>query len=90
MTVGAVLDRKGVGTARIEPDIENVLDLFVMVGVIACAQKIAVGPREPGIGALGRDGGQDPRIDLRIIQRLARGLIDKHGERRAPGALAAD
>ena len=90
MTVGAVLDCKGVGTARIEPDIENVFDLFVMVGVIACAQKIAVRPGEPGIGALGRDRSQDPRIDLRIIKRLAGRLIDKHGQRRAPGALAAD
>ena len=85
----AALQHEGVGRAGIEPDVENILNLFVAVGIVV-AEEVAGRPREPGVGALGGDEVDDPGIDVGVLQRLAGDLVDEHGQRRTPGALAAD
>ena len=85
----ARVERKGVGRAGIEPDVQNVFDLLV-AGWVVGAQKVAVGRGEPDVGAVFGDGGDDAGVDLGVMQGLAGLLVHIHGQRRAPCALAAD
>ncbi len=78
------------GRSRVEPDVENVGDLLEIGRIIILAQEISVRPREPGVGALGGDPLDDALIDGLVHQGLATFLVDEHGQRRAPVALARD
>ncbi len=81
---------EGVGRARIEPDVEDVCDLLEVGRVVVAAQEVAVRAGEPGIGALRGDEVDDALVDGFIHQGLARRLVDIHGQRCAPVALARD
>ncbi len=64
--VGPVAQREGVGRAAVEPDVEDVGDLFPLrrVEVVAEEPRLrAVGV--PGVGALGLEGLADPGVDRR-------------------------
>ena len=59
--------------------------------------RIAIGTQEtlgwagePGVRALGLDGGDDAVQHALIAQGLVGLLVDEHGDRHAPGALAGD
>ena len=54
--VGAVLQREGVGRARIEPDVENVGDLLPFRRVVIAEKAFLGALGKPGIGALGLEG----------------------------------
>ncbi|MNU56747.1 hypothetical protein D3C71_458480 [compost metagenome] len=85
----ARVQRKGVGRAGVEPDVEDVGDLLEALGIVR-AQEVGVGRREPDVGAAIGHGLDDTGVDLGIVQGLARLLVDEHGQGRAPGALTAD
>ena len=76
VAVGRVarLKREGVGAAAVEPDIQNVGDLFVARRIVR-PQKVGVGPVEPRVGPTLGDGRQDARVDLGVVQRLAGFLV---------------
>ena len=88
--VVAAFQREGVGRAAVEPDVQDVLDLLVVLGVPVRAQEVGGGAGEPGVGAFLRDRLLDPAVHLGVLKRLARGPLHEHGERRAPCALARD
>ncbi len=85
----ARVEGEGVGRAGVEPDIEDVGDLLVLARIVV-AEELLVRRGEPHVGTALRNGGDDAGIDFRIDQRLAGRLVNEHGQRRAPGALAAD
>jgi len=85
----ARVQREGVGRTGVEPDVQDVFDLFIP-GRVMRAQEVAVRRGEPDVGAVFGDGLDDPGVHLGVVQGLAGLFVDEHGERRAPGALAAD
>jgi hypothetical protein len=89
LRMGPVLQGEGVGGATVEPDIQDVLDLFETLGIVV-AKEIGVRAVEPGVGTFLCDQIDDAAVDRVVVQRLAGFLIDEHGERRAPRTLAAD
>ena len=62
--IDGLFQREDVGRAGIEPDIENVPHLLVIVGIAAAPRKRAAAEAEPGVGAFGlerlRDAGVEP------------------------------
>ena len=56
LRIDGIFDREDMGRAGIEPDIQNVGDLFVIVGLAALAQEARRRRGEPGIGAFGLEG----------------------------------
>ena len=85
----ARIQGEGVGRAAVEPDVQDVRDLFIGRGV-EVTEEVAVGRGEPDVGAVFGHGLGDAGVHVCIDQRLARRLVDEHGQRRAPRALAAD
>ena len=86
-----VVQREGMGRARIEPDIENVVDLFVFFRVVFGLQEARGGAvREPGVRALLFEGVRDALVDLLVDENFLCVLIDEDRDRHAPGALARD
>ena len=82
------LQAEGVGGTRIEPHVEDVgyhVPARVVVARPEEARLGAVG--EPGVGALGAEGGEDARVDLRIVQHRAV-LVGEHRDGHTPGPLA--
>ena len=77
MRVDGILHREDMGRAGIEPDIENVGDLLVIVGIAALAQEARRRRGEPGIGAFGLERLLDALVDRRIVQHLAGFLSTK-------------
>ena len=77
------------GRSAIEPDVENVGDHLVIVGV-AVAQELAGIVRIPGIDALIANCGDDPLVHFMVDQQRAGLALDKDGDRDAPGPLAAE
>ncbi len=88
-----VLQHEGVRGAGVEPDVENIVDLFPgIVGELA-QQALARARLVPGVGALRLEGLDDADFDLGVLQNLDRAvrlLLDEHGNGHAPGALARD
>ena len=84
------LEHEGVGSARIEPDIEDVGDLLEIFRVAIGTEEALGWAGEPGVRALGLDGIDDAVHHARIAQGLAGLFVDEHGDRHAPGALAGD
>src|SRR5690554_763815 len=78
-----------VGDAGIKPDIQGIQDFFVLVGV--CAQQFVLVDVVPGVDAtdfhrLGHF--LDQRLGVRV--QLLGFLMDKQGDRHAPGALTGN
>ena len=88
MRIDGIFDREDMGRAGIEPDVQNVGDLLVIVGLAALAQEALRRGGEPGIGAFGLERLLDALEHGRIVQHLAGFLLDKDRQRHAPGALA--
>ena len=85
----AAFEHKRMRAARIEPDIKNISDALIIGERVSLAKiglRRFVVPRIDAALAHPRD---DPRIDRRVAQILARFAIDKQGDRHAPRALAA-
>ena len=86
-----IVEREGMGRAGIEPDVENVVDLFVMVRVVFGREEARGRAfREPGVGALLFEGLGDALIDLLVDENFLCVLVDEDRDRHAPGALARD
>src|SRR6185437_10286032 len=85
-----LLEDEGVRRARIEPDIDDVGDALVILGLVGGPQELLRIGGEPDIGAVLLDGGGDAVDDALVAQRLARPLVGEDGDRYAPGALARD
>ena len=91
LQVGPHLERERMRRARVEPDVENVVHLLVVGGlVIGREEARAVLVGEPGIGALLLEGVGDALVHALVLEHLARLLMDEHRDRHAPGALARD
>ena len=88
-----VLQHEGVRRARVEPDVADVVDLLPgLVGELA-EEALARAGLVPGVGALGLEGLDDAQLDLGVLEDFDRAvgvLLDEHGDRHAPGALARD
>ena len=88
-----VFQHEGVRGAGVEPDVENIVDLFpAVVGELA-EEALARALLVPGVGALFLEGFDDAQLDLGVLQDLDRAVrlfLDEHGDRHAPGALARD
>ncbi len=86
----ARLEHEGVGAAALEPDVDDVAHLLVLVGVAVVAEEAAGGRRIPGIRALLAEDADDPGHHLGVPQNLAGPTIDEHRDRHAPRALPRD
>ena len=86
----ALARHKGVGTARIEPDVENVFNLLIFGRIIGIAEEEFGVIGEPSIRPARAHGRQDALIHGFILQDGGGVLVDEHDQRHAPGALAAD
>src|SRR6185437_14192157 len=88
-----VFQNESVSRARIEPDVENVVDLLPAF-IATLAKKALTGVwLVPGVGALILEGLDDAQLDFRVLQDIdgAVGfLLDEDGDRHAPGALTRD
>ena len=86
-----VLKHEGMRGAGVEPDVENVVDLFPgIVGELA-EEALARACLVPGVGALLLEGLNDAQLDLGVLQdfdRAVRLFLDEYGNRHAPRALA--
>ena len=81
-------EREGMRAARIEPDIEDVGDHFVIVGIVRLAEEFGLTTFVPGIDALLAHCGDDARVDFGVLQIFARAVLHEQRYRHAPGALA--
>ena len=84
-----ILQREGVGRARIEPDVEHVVDLAPVLAGTLPEEALAGALGVPGVGALGGEGCEDAGVH-RLVDEHAVPGIDEDGDRHAPGALAGD
>src|SRR5262249_22106561 len=76
---------------RIEPDVEDVVDLLPALAGAGREEALARALLVPGVGALLREGFDDAVVDLLVLQDLDRAvalLSHEHRDRHAPGALA--
>ena len=88
--VDGVFEHIGMRRARVEPDIEDVVDLLVVVGIVVGREKtLSRALRVPGVGAFLLEGLCDALVDALVHQRDVLALLDEHRDRHAPGALAA-
>src|SRR5262249_61949435 len=91
--VHGVFEHEGVGRARIEPDVEDVVDLLpILVGELA-EEALARARLIPGVRAFALEGVGDARVDARIVEDLDRAVARfayEDRDRHAPGALARD
>jgi hypothetical protein len=78
------------GAAAVEPDVEDVADHLVIVGVSPSPRKRAALSGRPGVDARFADRLDDALVDVRSTSKLAGLALDEQGDRNAPGALAAD
>ena len=86
-----IAQREGMSRAGIEPDIENVVDLFVFFRFVFGRQESRGGARrEPGVGTLLFESLRDALVDLVVDKNLLCFPIDEDRDRHAPSALARD
>ena len=86
-----LLQAEGVGAAALEPDVENVVDLFPRAVAVHLAEEaLARAVHEPGVGTFFAEGFDNARVDRRIVQHFAGRRVGENGDRHAPGALARD
>ena len=91
LEVLAHLEREGVRRARIEPDVEDVVDLLVVGGVEAGGSeearsgvRLRTRRRRPPVSKAAAIG----RVDALVLEDVVRAPLDEDGDRHAPGALA--
>ena len=93
--VRPVAQHEGMGGARIEPDVQHVEDLFIILRIGDAIQHLFLESLHiPDIRALGFERRDDAGVDGVVAQQevgigRARALLDEAGQRHAPGALAA-
>jgi len=88
-----VFEHEGVGRARIEPDVENVVDFFPILVRVRAEKTRARTIFVPSVRPLQLEGIGDALVDRGVLQNLHGAVAlfpDKHGDRHAPGALARD
>ena len=83
-----MLDREDMGRAGIEPDIQNVFHLLVIVGIVALPRKRDGGELNQASAPSASKASIDARVDRFVVQNLAGLLVHEDRERHAPGALA--
>ena len=83
-----VFQHESVGRSGIEPDIDDVADLFVVLRVIIIAEKTGRWARKPGVRPFLAECGDNAVDNGLVAQRLTGFFIDKYGDRDTPGALA--
>ncbi|MPL90964.1 hypothetical protein SDC9_37023 [bioreactor metagenome] len=92
--VRTVAQHEGMRRPAIEPDIEHVIDLFIIRRIDDAREQLFLETLHiPDIGAVHLESGGDPGVDLGIAQQEVgvgrlRALLGEAGERHAPGALA--
>ena len=86
----ARLQHEGVGGAAFEPHVHDVHHLLIGGGVAAGAEEAFGGRGIPAIRPFLGEGFHDAGHHRGVAQRLAAGALHEHGDRHAPGALAAD
>src|SRR3546814_8130473 len=84
----AAFEHEGVGAARIEPDVENVGDAFVIGGVIIAAQIFLRSRVAPRIDAGFLPRGDDAVVYRGVAPLVASLAVDALGDWYAPAALA--
>src|SRR5215213_2337644 len=92
MKIVALLQNEGMGAAGFEPDIENVVDLFPIGGIIdETVQKTRMRTVcKPRIRTLALEDRGDLLVEPGVTKNFAARFIDEDGDRHAPGALAGD
>ncbi len=86
----AAFQNESVGRTAIEPDVENVGDHLVIVGVARLAEEGGGVGGVPGVYASLADGGDDALVHFMVDEELAGLALDEQGDRHAPGTLAAE
>ena len=88
--VDGVFEHIGVGRAGVEPDVENVVDLLVIGGIVVGPRKRAAAPSAYQASAPSSSNASAMRALTRSsISGVVLALVDEHRDRHAPGALAA-
>src|SRR4051812_14751282 len=77
------LQREHMRAATVEPDVENVADHLIVVGVAVAEEESGI-VGVPRIDTLAADGLNDARVDLAVDQQLAALPVDEHRNRNAP------
>src|SRR5215217_7060861 len=92
MKIAALLENEGMGAAGFEPNIENVVDLFPIAGIIdETRQKTRMrAVRKPGVRTLALEGRGDLLIEAGVTKNFAARSVNEDSDRHAPGALAGD
>jgi len=73
-----VFKREGMGRAGIEPDIQNVVDFFIIGGVVVGREKtLGRAVLVPGVGAFLFERSDDPGVDLFIDQNVVAAFLTK-------------
>ena len=90
LQIVARFQHEGVCRARIEPDVHDIRDLLVILGITIVAKEIGRVAGEPGVGALGFEGLGDAVDNVLVAQRFAARFFHEDRDRHAPGALARD
>ncbi len=90
LQIFALLQAEGMGRPAVEPHIDDIADLLVIVGLVIIAQEARRIAGEPGIRPFLPEGRDDTVDDRLIAQRLAAFLVHEDRDRHAPGALTAD
>lgn len=86
----AAFEDEGMGAARIEPDVENVGDAFVIGGVIVRPKIFLRARVAPGVDAGFLHRCDDAVVDGGVVQILAGLAVDEQRDRHAPRALATE
>src|SRR5262249_33346434 len=85
---------KGVRGTRLEPDVEDVVDLAPFVAVVVRLEEARGGAgRIPGVGALLLERVDDAPVDPLIVEDVDRAVVvraDEDRDRHAPGTLPRD
>ena len=80
------IEREGVRAAGIEPDVENVGDHLVFVGIVIRTEELRLALLAPRVDAFLAHRRDDARVHVRVLQiRAVR--AHEQGDRHTPGAL---
>ena len=88
MQVFAVFEHKTVRRAGIEPDVENIEHLFVIIRAVIVAEKTRRIGGEPCIRSFFANRRRNPLLNGCIAQQVAGFLIDEYRDWHAPRTLA--
>src|SRR5215467_713376 len=86
-----VFEHESMRRARVEPNVENVVDLLPIFVATRTKETFARAFGVPRVGAVAFERLRDACVYLLVVQNLGRAvafLPHEHGDRHAPGALA--